>query len=102
MPGDMEREIRDLLTRLLAQRDETDRELRGEVTKIKEDVATMKEGLTKLTAREEVAGDARTSLMHLRDDVIKLKTQMAIVGVVAGALLVAVVALVFRVFAGAP
>jgi predicted RNase H-like nuclease (RuvC/YqgF family) len=100
MAGEMEREIKDLLARLLAQRDEDYRALREELRAMTAKVGEMDAKVTTLTARDESIAEMRVVVNSTRDDVIKLKTQMAIGSAVAVAVLAAVVALVFRVFAG--
>jgi uncharacterized coiled-coil protein SlyX len=102
MAGETEREIKGLLERLLTQRDEDYRALREELRTMTAKVGDMDAKVTTLTARDESIAEMRAVVNSTRDDVIKLKTQMAIGSAVAIAVLAAVVALVFRVFAGAP
>jgi predicted RNase H-like nuclease (RuvC/YqgF family) len=99
MPGEMEREIKDLLGRLIAQRDEDTRDLRAQLRGVSAKMAEMDTKITTLTSRDETISEMRASLAVVRDDVVKLKTQMTIGSVVAAAVLAAVVTLVFRVFA---
>ena len=100
MPGELEKEIREMLERMLTGRGEQDADLKADLRDLKGDIKTMGTQITGLVARDESIAEMRATQTRLRDDVTKLKAQMAIGGVVSAAVLVAVITLVFSVFGG--